>query len=172
MIEAYAKNLAIAQSTLADCAAKGVTCSDTLALLQQRVDIKQQQLSALQQARLNGIECESDAALIQALQLDLAGLAPLVQAAEAQHNAAVQQQEAAQQALQQADSEWVKATADADAVALELKLRELESLFCNGLRQLHSLKCTAESRLSIPATAVYRLNQPLDRFLKYGVIPS
>lgn len=172
MIDAYAKQLAAAQNTLADAVTACEKTADTAISLQARITAKQQQLDAVQTQRLGGNESDSDPAIIQALQLDIAGLQPLAAAAQAQHQAAKIAVEAAQQALQRADSEWTKVTAGQDAKALELKLRDLEAVFCAGLRQLHGLKCQAEGRPAISATGVFRLGEGLDRFIRLGVVPA
>ncbi len=172
MIDIYAKQLAAAQNTLADTVAACEKTGDTMIGLQARIQAKQQQLDAIQTQRLSGNESESDAPIIAALQLDIAGLQPLAAAAQAQHQAAKVAVEAAQSSLQRADLEWTRETAAQDAKALELKMRDLEAIFCAGIRQLHTLKCAAESRPALSATGVYRLGESLDRFIRLGVIPA
>jgi hypothetical protein len=172
MIDFYARQLAEKQSALADAVVACEKTGDTAISLQARIDAKQAQLDGIQAQRMAGNESDSDPAIIAALRLDIEGLQPLAAQAQAQHAAAKLAVEAAQQALQHADSEWVRVTAANDARSLETKLRDLEAVFCAGLRQLHTLKCQAESRPAISGTSLFRFGDQLDRFIRFGVTPA
>ena len=170
MIDSYAHALAVAQQTALDTAHSAAQAQAKAVLLQSRLTAKQTALAAIQHRRLTGTEADTDAAEIVALTLDCDGLAPLLAQARQDAQAAQATAQAATNAVSQAQTAWQRAVAQADAAALEARLRELEVVFAHGLRRLASLKANAHGTLAT-GQALYRLGDPLDRFFRLGVTP-
>ena len=165
-----AYDLASAQNTLAAATTAAEKCADTFAALQARTAEKQQALAMIQQRRLDGGELESDAPTIAMLTLDISGLEPLVASAQTRHQSAVEASQAAQIAVQQAQTALERATAYEAATALENKLRELESLLLNGISELHTLKKKATGSIHIHGPSLFNFSQQMRRFIATGVL--
>lgn len=165
-----AADLAQAQADYADSAAAAEKCADTFAALQARQAEKQQQLSIIQQRRIDGGECDSDAPTIAMLQLDIDGLRPLVDRAAEGHQSAVEALQAAQITLQQCQARHEAATAETAAMALESRLHELEGLFLKGLHDLHVLKRQAQGSLHLHGSHLFQIDPRITRFATQGVL--
>jgi hypothetical protein len=167
-----AADLAQAQADYSDAQTAAEKCADTFAALQARQAEKQTALGIIQQRRIDGGECDSDAPTIALLTLDLDGLKPLVETARTQHTAAVEGLQAAQILVQQAQTAHDRATAETAAVALESRLHELESLLLSGIADLDILKKKATGSLHVHGETLYRFSDRLKRFLQQGVLPQ
>lgn len=165
-----AADLAQAQADYADAQTAAEKCADTFAALQTRQAEKQQQLSIIQQRRIDGGECDSDAPTIALLQLDIDGLRPLVDRAKEQHQSAVEALQQAQITLQQCQARHEAATAETAAQALESRLHELENLLLSGIADLDLLKKKATGSLHIHGETLYRFSDRLKRFMQQGVL--
>ena len=141
-----------------------------LTALQSRLSEKQQSLAMIGQRRLDGGELESDGGIIHLLALDISGLEPLVVAARARHQSAVEALQAAQMAVQQAQIALERATALEAAQALESRLRELESLLLSGIAELHILKKAATGSIHIHGPTLFNFSQQMRRFISTGIL--
>ena len=169
-IQHTAADLARSQAEYAaeKCAAE--KCSDTYAALQARQTEKQQALNIIQQRRIDGGECDGDAATVALLALDCEGLRPLVETAQTQHQAAVNALQAAQITVQQCQARHEAATAESAAQALESRLHELEELLLKGLHDLHTLKRQAQGSLHLHGSHLFVVSPRLVRFATQGVL--
>ena len=165
-----AADLAQAQADHADAVIAVEKRSDTFAALQARLNEKQQSLGIIQQRRIDGGECDSDAPTIALLQLDCEGLRPLVARAQEQHQAACEALQAAQITVQQCQAAHDRATAETAAQALEARLHELEGLLLSGIADLDVLKKKATGSIHIHGETLYRFSDRLKRFLQQGVL--
>ena len=165
-----AADLAQAQADYADAQTAAEKCADTFAALQARTAEKQQQLSIIQQRRLDGLDADSDAPTAHLLQLDLDGLRPLVDRAAEQHTAACEALQQAQITVQQAQVAHDRAVAGQAAVALEAQLHNLENLLLSGIADLDLLKKKATGSLHVHGETLYRFSDRLKRFLQQGVL--
>ena len=165
-----AYDFAAAQNELATAnIAVGKTSAD-LSALQARLAEKNQSLALIQQRRLDGGELESDGGIIHLLALDISGLEPLVVAARARHQSAVEALQAAQMAVQHAQIALERAQAYEAAAALEARLRELETLLLSGIAELHILKKTATGSIHVHGPTLFNFSQPMRRFIATGVL--
>ena len=165
-----AYDFAAAQNELATAnIAVGKTSAD-LSALQARLAEKQQSLAMIQQRRLDGGELDTDAPTIHLLTLDIAGLEPLVAAAQARQQAAVEAQQHCQQQVQHAQIALERAQAYEAATALEARLRELESLLLSGIAELHILKKAATGSIHIHGQTLFNFSQQMRRFISTGVL--
>ena len=165
-----AADLARAQADYADAQTAAEKCADNFAALNTRLAEKQQALGIIQQRRIDGGECDSDAPTIALLQLDCEGLRPLVETARTQHQAACEALQAAQIALQQCQVAHDRATAETAAQALESRLHELENLLLSGIADLDVLKKKATGSIHIHGETLYRFSDRLKRFMQQGVL--
>ena len=165
-----AYDFAAAESALSAATTAAEKCADTFAALQARLSEKQQALSMIQQRRIDGGELESDGPTIHTLTLDIAGLEPLVAAAQTRQQAACEALQQAQQQVQQAQVALERAQAYEAATALENKLRELESLLLSGIAELHTLKKKATGSIHIHGATLFNVSDRLKRFLATGVL--
>ena len=169
-IQHTAADLARSQAEYADAVSAAEKCADTFAALNTRLAEKQQALGIIQQRRIDGGECDSDAPTIALLQLDCEGLRPLVETARTQHQAAVNALQAAQITLQQCQARHEAATAESAAQALESRLHELEELLLKGLHDLHTLKRQAQGSLHLHGSHLFVVSPRLVRFATQGVL--
>ena len=158
-----AYDFAAAESALSAANTAVEKANTELSTLQSRLAAKQQALSMIAQRRLDGGELESDGPTIHTLTLDIAGLEPLVAAAQTRQQAACEAQQQAHTALE-------RAQALEAAVALENKLRELESLLLSGIGELHTLKKAATGSIHVHGPSLYNFSQPMRRFISTGVL--
>ena len=163
-------DLAASESALATATATVDKANTELSTLQSRLAAKQQALSMIAQRRLDGGELESDGPTIHTLTLDIAGLEPLVAAAQTRQQAACEAQQQAHTALERAHTALERAQALEAAVALENKLRELESLLLSGIGELHTLKKAATGSIHVHGPSLYNFSQPMRRFISTGVL--
>ena len=163
-------DFAAAQSELAAANTAAEKANADLSALQARLAEKNQALSMIQQRRLDGGGSDEDAPIVHLLQLDIAGLEPLVAAAQARHQSAVEGQQVAQQQVQQAQVALERATAQEAATALEARLRELEALLLSGIAELHVLKKAATGSLHVHGQTLYDFSQKTRRFISTGVL--
>ena len=166
--EAY--DFAAAESALSAANTAVEKAAAELTALQARTAEKQQALSMIQQRRIDGGELESDGGIIHLLALDIAGLEPLVAAARARHQSAVEALQQAQQQVLQCQQTLERAQAYEAAQALEGRLRELETLLLDGIAQLHVLKKTATGSIHVHGPSLYNFSQQLRRFISTGVL--
>ena len=166
--EAY--DFAAAESALSAANTAAEKAAADLTALQARTAEKQQALSMIQQRRMDGGECDSDAPTIALLQLDIDGLRPLVDRAAEQHQSAVEALQQAQMAVQHAQTALQRATALEAAQALENKLRELESLLLSGIAELHTLKKAATGSIHVHGPTLFNFSQQLRRFIATGIL--
>ena len=169
-IQHTAADLARSQAEHADAVSAAEKCADTFAALNTRLAEKQQALGIIQQRRIDGGECDSDAPTIALLQLDCEGLRPLVETARTQHQAACEALQAAQITLQQCQARHEAATAEAAAQALESRLHDLEGLLLKGIADLDVLKKRATGSIHIHGETLYRFSDRLKRFIQTGVL--
>ena len=169
-IQHTAADLARSQAEHADAVSAAEKCSDTYAALQARQTEKQQALNIIQQRRIDGGECDGDAATVALLALDCEGLRPLVETARTQHQAACEALQAAQITLQQCQARHEAATAESAAQALESRLHELEELLLKGLHDLHTLKRQAQGSLHLHGSHLFVVSPRLVRFATQGVL--
>ena len=165
-----AYDFAAAESALATANTAAEKANVDLSALQSRLSEKQQALSMIQQRRIDGGELESDGPAIHLLMLDIAGLEPLVAAAQARAQSACEAQQAAQQQVQHAQIALERATALEAAQALESRLRELETLMMNGIAELHVLKKTATGSIHVHGPTLFNFSQQMRRFISTGVL--
>lgn len=166
--EAY--DLAAAQNTLAAANIAVEKANADLSVLQARLAEKNQSLNMIGQRRIDGGELESDGPTIHLLMLDIAGLEPLVAAAQARQQAACEALQHCQQQVQQAQVALERAQAYEAATALESRLRELESLLLSGIAELHILKKAATGSIHIHGQTLYNFSQKTRRFISTGVL--
>ena len=95
-----AYDFAAAQNELATATTAAEKANAELSALQARLSEKQQSLAMIQQRRLDGGGSDEDAPMVHLLQLDIAGLEPLVAGARDRQQSAVEGQQAAQQQVQ------------------------------------------------------------------------
>ena len=168
--QAQAYDFAAAESALSAANTAAEKANADLSALQSRLSEKQQALAMIQQRRLDGGVLESDGPTIHLLQLDIAGLEPLVASARDRQQSAVEAQQQAQMAVQHAQIALERATALEAAQALEARLRELETLMMNGIAELHVLKKKATGSIHIHGPTLYNFSQPMRRFISTGVL--
>ena len=165
-----AYDFAAAESALATANTAVEKANTELSALQARLAEKNQSLALIQQRRLDGGELESDGGIIHLLTLDIAGLEPLVAAAQARQQAAVEGQQQAQMAVQRTQVALERAQAYEAAQALESRLRELESLLLSGIAELHVLKKAATGSIHIHGPTLFNFSQQMRRFIGTGVL--
>ena len=165
-----AHDFAAAESALATATTAAEKATTELSALQARLAEKQQALALIQQRRLDGGGSNEDAPMVHLLQLDIAGLEPLVAAAQTRHQSAVEAQQAAQMAVQRTQIALERAQAQEAATALESRLRELEALLLSGIAELHVLKKTATGSIHIHGPTLYDFSQKTRRFIATGVL--
>ena len=165
-----AYDFAAAESALAAANTAAEKATTELSGLQSRLLEKNQALSMIQQRRIDGGELESDGPTIHLLTLDIAGLEPLVAAAQARQQAAVEAQQHCQQQVQHAQIALERAQAYEAAQALESRLRELESLLLSGIAELHILKKAATGSIHIHGQTLFNFSQQMRRFISTGVL--
>ena len=163
-------DFAAAESALSAANTAAEKATTELSTLQARLAEKQQALNMIQQRRIDGGELDTDAPTIHLLTLDIAGLEPLVAAAQARQQAAVEAQQQAQMAVQHSQVALERATALEAAQALEARLRELESLLLSGIAELHVLKKAATGSIHIHGQTLYDFSQKTRRFIATGVL--
>ena len=108
--------------------------------------------------------------MVHLLQLDIAGLEPLVAGARDRQQAACEALQHCQQQVQQAQVALERAQAYEAATALESRLRELESLLLSGIAELHVLKKSATGSIHIHGQTLYDFSQKTRRFIQTGVL--
>jgi len=165
-----AYDLAASESALSAANTAVEKAATELSGLQSRTAEKQQALSMLQQRRVDGGGSDEDAPMVHLLQLDIAGLEPLVVSAQTRQQSAVEAQQAAQMAVQHAQIALERAQAHEAAVALESRLRELETLLMDGIAELHTLKKKASGSLHVHGPTLFNFSQPMRRFIATGVL--
>ncbi len=165
-----AYDFAAAQSALSATTAAAEKANTDLSALQSRLSEKNQSLALIQQRRLDGGGSNEDAPMVHLLQLDIAGLEPLVASAQARQQAAVEALQQVQQQVQQAQVVLERATALEAATALESRLRELETLLMDGIAELHTLKKKASGSLHVHGPTLFNFSQQLRRFIQTGVL--
>ena len=165
-----AYDFAAAESALTNASATVDKANTELSALQARLAEKNQSLNMIGQRRLDGGGSDEDAPMVHLLQLDIAGLEPLVAGARDRQQAAVEGQQAAQQQVQHAQIALERAQAYEAAAALEARLRELESLLLSGIAELHTLKKAATGSIHIHGPTLFNFSQSMRRFLQTGVL--
>ena len=165
-----AYDFAAAESALAAATNTAEKANADLTALQSRLSEKQQSLAMIQQRRIDGGGSNEDAPMVHLLQLDIAGLEPLVAGARYRQQSAVEGQQAAQMAVQQCQQALERAQAQEAAMALEARLRELESLLLSGIAELHVLKKTATGSIHIHGQTLFNFSQQMRRFIATGVL--
>ena len=165
-----AYDFAAAESALAAATNTSEKANADLTALQSRLSEKQQSLAMIQQRRIDGGGSNEDAPMVNLLQLDIAGLEPLVAGARYRQQSAVEGQQAAQMAVQQCQQALERAQAQEAAMALEARLRELESLLLSGIAELHTLKKAATGSIHIHGPTLFNFSQSMRRFLQTGVL--
>ena len=163
-------DFAQAQNELATATTAAEKANADLSVLQARLAEKQQSLAMIQQRRIDGGGSNEDAPMVHLLQLDIAGLEPLVAAAQTRQQAAVEAQQHCQQQVQQAQVALERATALEAAQALEARLRELETLLLSGIAELHVLKKAATGSIHVHGQTLFNFSQPMRRFIANGVL--
>ena len=163
-------DFAKAQNELADANTAVEKANADLSVLQARLAEKNQSLNMIGQRRIDGGGSDEDAPMVHLLQLDIAGLEPLVAGARDRQQAAVEAQQAAQMAVQHAQAALERAQAHEAAQALESRLRELESLLLSGIAELHILKKAATGSIHIHGQTLYDFSQKTRRFISTGVL--
>ena len=166
--EAY--DFAAAESALSAANNAVEKANADLSVLQARLSEKNQSLSMIQQRRIDGGGSDEDAPMIHLLQLDIAGLEPLVASAQTRQQSAVEALQAAQQQVQHCQQALERATALEAAQALESRLRELETLLLSGIAELHVLKKTATGSIHIHGPSLFNFSQQMRRFIATGVL--
>lgn len=165
-----AYDFAAAESALATATATVDKANTELSTLQSRLAEKQQALAMIQQRRIDGGGSDEDAPVVHLLQLDIAGLEPLVAGARDRQQAACEALQHCQQQVQHCQQALERATALEAATALENKLRELEGLLLSGIAELHILKKTATGSIHIHGQTLYDFSQKTRRFIANGVL--
>ena len=166
--EAY--DFAASESALATATATVDKANTELNALQARLAEKQQALNIIQQRRVDSGGSNEDAPMVHLLQLDIAGLEPLVATAQTRQQSAVEALQAAQQQVQHCQQALERATALEAAQALESRLRELETLLLSGIAELHVLKKTATGSIHIHGPSLFNFSQQMRRFIATGVL--
>ena len=170
MVTPETYDLAAAQNTLAAATTAAEKCAAELSGLQSRLSEKQQALSMIQQRRIDGGGSDEDAPMVHLLQLDIAGLEPLVASAQTRAQSAAETLQAAQMAVQHCQQALERATALEAAQALESRLHELETLLLSGIAELHVLKKAATKSIHIHGQTLYDFSQKTRRFIQTGVL--
>ena len=165
-----AYDFAAAESALATATATVDKANTELSTLQSRLAEKQQALAMIQQRRIDGGGSDEDAPVVHLLQLDIAGLEPLVAGARDRQQAACEALQHCQQQVQHCQQALERATALEAATALENKLRELEGLLLSGIAELHILKKTATGSLHVHGPSLFNFSQQMRRFIANGVL--
>ena len=165
-----AYDFAAAESALAAATNTAEKANADLTALQSRLSEKQQSLAMIQQRRIDGGGSNEDAPMVNLLQLDIAGLEPLVAGARDRQQAACEAQQHCQQQVQHAQIALERAQAYEAAQALESRLRELESLLLSGIAELHILKKAATGSIHIHGQTLYNFSQKTRRFIQTGVL--
>ena len=165
-----AYDFAAAESALATATATVDKANTELSTLQSRLAEKQQALAMIQQRRIDGGGSDEDAPVVHLLQLDIAGLEPLVAGARDRQQAACEALQHCQQQVQHCQQALERATALEAATALENKLRELEGLLLSGIAELHILKKTATGSLHVHGPSLFNFSQQMRRFIATGVL--
>ena len=165
-----AYDFAAAESALTNATATVDKATTELNALQSRLAEKNQSLNMIGQRRLDGGGSDEDAPMVHLLQLDIAGLEPLVAGARDRQQAAVEGQQAAQQQVQHAQIALERATALEAAQALEARLRELETLLLSGISELHTLKKAATGSIHIHGPTLFNFSQSMRRFIATGIL--
>ena len=165
-----AYDFAAAESALAAASNTAEKATTELNALQSRLAEKQQSLAMIQQRRIDGGGSDEDAPMVHLLQLDISGLEPLVAAARARHQSAVEAQQQAQMAVQRTQVALERAQAHEAAQALESRLRELETLLLSGIAELHVLKKTATGSIHVHGQTLFNFSQQMRRFISTGVL--
>ena len=165
-----AYDFAAAESALTNATATVDKATTELNALQSRLAEKNQSLNMIGQRRLDGGGSDEDAPMVHLLQLDIAGLEPLVAAAQTRQQAACDAQQQAQMAVQRCQQALERAQAYEAAAALEARLRELESLLLSGIAELHTLKKAATGSIHIHGPTLFNFSQSMRRFLQTGVL--
>ena len=163
-------DFAAAESALSAANTAAEKATTELSALQARLAEKQQALNMIRQRRVDGGGSDEDAPMVHLLQLDIAGLEPLVAGAQARQQSAVEAQQQAQQQVQHSQVALERATALEAARALESRLRELETLLLSGIAELHVLKKTATGSIHIHGQTLYDFSQKTRRFIATGVL--
>ena len=163
-------DFAQAQNELATATTAAEKANADLSVLQARLAEKQQSLAMIQQRRIDGGGSNEDAPMVHLLQLDIAGLEPLVAAAQTRQQSASTALQAAQQQVQHCQQALERATALEAAQALEARLRELENLLLSGIAELHVLKKTATGSIHVHGPSLYNFSQQMRRFISTGVL--
>ena len=163
-------DFAQAQNELATATTAAEKANADLSALQARLAEKQQALNMIAQRRVDGGGSNEDAPVVHLLQLDIAGLEPLVASAHARQQSACEASQAAQMAVQQAQIALERAQAYEAATALESRLRELEKMLLNGISELHILKKTATGSIHVHGATLFNVSDRLKRFLATGVL--
>ena len=165
-----AYDFAAAQSALSAATNIAEKTALELSALQSRLTEKQQSLAMIQQRRIDGGGSNEDAPIVHLLKLDIAGLEPLVAAAQTRQQSAVEAQQQAQQQVQHCQQALERAQAHEAAQALEARLRELESLLLSGIAELRTLKKAATGSIHIHGPTLFNFSQQMRRFLQTGVL--
>lgn len=165
-----AYDFAAAESALATANTAAEKANIELSALQARLSEKNQSLNMIGQRRIDGGGSDEDAPMVHLLQLDIAGLEPLVASARDRQQAAVEALQAAQQQVQRCQQALERAQAYEAAQALESRLRELESLLLSGIAELHILKKAATGSIHIHGQTLYDFSQKTRRFIATGVL--
>ena len=165
-----AYDFAAAESALAAATNTAEKANADLTALQSRLSEKQQSLAMIQQRRIDGGGSNEDAPMVNLLQLDIAGLEPLVAGARDRQQAACEALQHCQQQVQQAQVALERAQAYAAATALASRLRELESLLLSGIAELHILKKAATGSIHIHGQTLYDFSQKPRRLISTGVL--
>ena len=163
-------DFAQAQNELAAANTAVEKANAELSGLQARLAEKNQSLNMIGQRRLDGGGSDEDAPMVHLLQLDIAGLEPLVTAAQTRHQSAVEALQAAQQQVQRCQQALERAQAYEAAAALEARLRELETLLLSGIAELHILKKAATGSIHVHGPTLFNFSQQMRRFIATGVL--
>ena len=163
-------DFAAAQNELATANTAVEKANTELSALQARLAEKNQSLNMIGQRRLDGGELDEDGPMVHLLQLDIAGLEPLVAAAQARAQSACDALQAAQQQVQRCQQALERAQAYEAAQALEARLRELEALLMSGIAELHVLKKAATGSIHVHGQTLFNFSQQMRRFISTGVL--
>ena len=163
-------DFAQAQNELAAANTAVEKANADLSVLQARLAEKNQSLNMIGQRRIDGGGSDEDAPMVHLLQLDIAGLEPLVAAAQTRQQSAVEAQQQAQMAVQRTQVALERAQACEAAMALENRLRELETLLLSGISELHVLKKAATGSIHVHGPSLYNFSQQMRRFISTGVL--
>ena len=163
-------DFAQAQNELAAANTAVEKANADLSVLQARLAEKNQSLNMIGQRRIDGGGSDEDAPMVHLLQLDIAGLEPLVAGARDRQQAACEALQHCQQQVQQAQVALERAQAYEAATALEARLRELENLLLSGIAELHVLKKAATGSIHIHGQTLFNFSQQMRRFISTGVL--